>query len=311
MQALRRWFVADGASVADGRIDWVRVVPFVLLHAGALGAFAVGVAWVDVAVAVALYAVRMFAITGFYHRYFSHRAFDASRAVQFGFALLAASAAQRGPLWWAAVHRRHHADADTDADPHSPRRGFLHAHLGWFLTREHFATDTVRVKDWARFPELVWLDRYDSVVPLATAALLYGFGAALERFVPTLGTSGLQMLLWGYCLSTVVLLHATLLVNSITHRFGERRYATRDDSRNLRWLAYLTLGEGWHNNHHRYAASARQGFFDGETDASYVVLGWLERIGLVRNLRSVPQAVLAEGARGTGAAARHGDGAPR
>ncbi len=296
MQALRQWFVNDGSRSDDERIDVVRVVPFVVLHAGALAACFVGVAWIDVAVAVAFYWVRMFAITGFYHRYFSHRAFEASRRVQFAFALLAASAAQRGPLWWAGVHRRHHAEADTEADPHSPRRGFLHAHLGWFLGRRHFATDFERVKDWARFPELVWLDRYDSVVPIAAAVALFGVGAAFQRWVPALETSGLQMLLWGYCVSTVALLHATLLVNSVTHRFGRRRYATRDDSRNLRWLAWLTLGEGWHNNHHRFAASARQGFFDGEIDLSYRVLRVLERLGVVRNLRDVPAAILAEGA---------------
>ncbi len=294
MEALRRWFVNDSFVDGDERIDLLRVVPFILLHIGALMAFWVGVAWIDVTVAVALYWIRMFAITAFYHRYFSHRAFDTSRPVQFVFALLAASAAQRGPLWWAGVHRRHHAEADTDADPHSPRHGFLYAHLGWFLTREHFATDLERVKDWARFPELVWLDRYDSAVPVVTAASLFGFGAALQHWLPSLGTSGLQMLLWGYCVSTVVLLHATLLVNSVTHRFGKRRYNTRDDSRNLRWLSWLTLGEGWHNNHHRFAASARQGFFAGEIDLSYRILRALEWIGLVRNLRPVPAAVLAE-----------------
>jgi len=295
MEALRRWFVNDGVGDDDDRIDVLRVVPFMLLHVAALAAVFGAVAWIDIAVAVALYWLRMFAITAFYHRYFSHRAFDASRGVQFFFALLAASAAQRGPLWWAGVHRRHHAEADTDRDPHSPRRGLLRAHLGWFLTREHFATDLARVKDWARFPELVWLDRYDSAVPVMTAAGLFGLGAALEHWLPSLGTSGLQMLLWGYCVSTVALLHATLLVNSVTHRFGERRYDTHDDSRNLRWLAWLTLGEGWHNNHHRFAASARQGFFAGEIDLSYRILRLLERAGLVRNLRPVPAAILAEG----------------
>ncbi len=295
MEALRRWFVNDGSSSDDDRVDLLRVIPFVLLHVGAVFAFWIGVAPIDVTVAVALYWLRMFAITAFYHRYFSHRAFDASRSVQFAFALLAASAAQRGPLWWAGVHRRHHAEADTEADPHSPRRGFLHAHLGWFLNREHFATDFERVKDWARFPELVWLDRYDSAVPIVMAASLFGLGTALQHWLPSLGTSGVQMLLWGYCVSTVMLLHATLLVNSVTHRFGQRRYATRDDSRNLRWLSWLTLGEGWHNNHHRFAASARQGFFAGEIDLSYRILRGLERMGLVRNLRPVPAVILAEG----------------
>jgi stearoyl-CoA desaturase (Delta-9 desaturase) len=297
MSSLSRWLVADAAEVPvtaeHGRVDWLRVVPFIALHVGALAAPFVGLHWIDVAAALLLYASRMFAVTAFYHRYFAHRAFRTSRGWQFVFALLGASATQRGPLWWAAVHRRHHAHADTDSDPHAPRHGFWYSHVGWFLTREHFATDARRVRDWSRYPELRLLDRYDVAVPLLLAAALYGAGEALQPF----GTSGLQLVLWGYCASTVVLLHVTLLVNSVAHRVGTRRYATRDASHNVAWLAWLTFGEGWHNNHHRYAGAARQGFFPGELDISFGVLRALARLGIVSDLKPVPARVLAEGRR--------------
>jgi stearoyl-CoA desaturase (delta-9 desaturase) len=295
MSSLSRWFVADAAVPAEGagrRVEWLRVVPFLALHVGAVAAPFVGVRWIDIVFALSLYALRMFAITAFYHRYFSHRAFKTSRGWQFVFALLGASATQRGPLWWASVHRRHHAGADTEADPHAPQHGFWYSHVGWFLTRDHFATDARRVRDWARYPELRLLDRYDVAVPLVLAGGLYGIGAALEP----LGTSALQLMLWGYCVSTVALLHVTLLVNSVAHRIGTRRFDTRDDSRNVAWLAVLTFGEGWHNNHHRYAGAARQGFFPGELDVSFELLKVLARLGIVRDLKPVPARVLAEGA---------------
>jgi len=297
MSSLSRWFVADaaagGAAAGRGRIDWLRVVPFIALHVGAVAAPFVGVHWIDVAAVLLLYALRMFAVTAFYHRYFAHRAFRTSRGWQFAFAVLGASATQRGPLWWAAVHRRHHAQADTDSDPHAPQHGFWYSHVGWFLTREHFATDARRVRDWARYPELRLLDRYDVAVPLLLAAALYGAGEALQGF----GTSGLQLMLWGYCVSTVLLLHVTLLVNSVAHRAGTRRYATRDASRNVAWLAWLTFGEGWHNNHHRYAGAARQGFFPGELDISFVLLRALAQLGIVSDLQPVPARVLTEARR--------------
>jgi stearoyl-CoA desaturase (delta-9 desaturase) len=212
--------------------------------------------------------------------------------MQFLFAVLGATAVQRGPLWWAAHHRHHHAQADGPADTHSPKvHGFLWSHVGWFLARENFATREKLVRDFSRFPELRWLDRWDAAVPVALALSLFGIGAWLERAAPGLGTGPWQMLVWGFCISTVVLWHATFTINSLAHRFGSRRYATRDESRNNPWLALLTLGEGWHNNHHRYPAAARQGFYWWEIDLSYLALKALAALGIVWGLRSVPVAI--------------------
>ncbi len=295
---LAQWFdsnVSPSTTNDLDRIDWYRIVPFIALHLGCLAVFWVGVSSVAASVALLAYLVRMFAITAFYHRYFSHRAFRTSRALQFCGALLGATATQRGALWWSGVHRQHHRNADLPNDPHTPQHGFLRAHLGWFLTRRYFRVEGNLTRDWQRFPELRWLDRFDSAVPILFALGMYGLGAWLESVRPAWGTNGVQMLVWGYCISTVALCHATFCINSLAHRFGERRFATSDDSRNNRWLALLTLGEGWHNNHHRFATAARQGFFRGEPDATHAVLRVMERCGLVWDLRAVPEHVLAEG----------------
>jgi stearoyl-CoA desaturase (delta-9 desaturase) len=165
--------------------------------------------------------------------------------------------------------------------------------MGWFLARENFATRLQLVPDLARYPELRWLDRFDAAVPALLAVALYALGAWLERAAPALGTSGAQLLVWGFCVSTVALYHATFTINSLAHRFGSRRYATRDDSRNNPWLALLTFGEGWHNNHHHFPGAARQGFYWWEVDLSYYGLRLLAALGLVRDLRPVPAAVRA------------------
>jgi stearoyl-CoA desaturase (delta-9 desaturase) len=205
------------------------------------------------------------------------------------FALLGASAVQRGPLWWAAHHRHHHAHADRDGDVHSPQReGFLWSHTGWFLARANFPTKTHLVPDWSRYPELRLLDRFDSLVPALLALGLYAAGSALQRFAPGLETNGLQLVVWGFCVSTVLLYHATFTINSLAHRFGSRRYATRDSSRNNLLLALLTFGEGWHNNHHRYPGSARQGVDRWEIDVTYYVLRLLAALGLIWDVRIVP-----------------------
>ncbi len=294
MHALRAWFDSYAAlSAGPSRgIDWTRVVPFVGLHLACLAVIWTGWSATALAVAAALYALRMFAITAFYHRYFSHKAFRASRAMQLVFAVLAASAAQRGPLWWASHHRHHHAHADGEADAHSPRRhGFLWAHLGWFLARENFATRHNLVRDLAKFPELRFLDRYDALVPVLLAAALYGAGEWLAAAQPGLATDGPMLVAWGFCVSTVLLYHATFTVNSLAHSVGRRRYAGRDDSRNNLWLALLTFGEGWHNNHHHFPGSARQGFFWWEIDLTYYGLRLLAAAGLIRDLRPVPAAI--------------------
>ncbi len=300
-RSIARWF--DNAAVTDPatalevaaphQIDLLRILPFAALHLGCFAVFMVGTSVTAVGIAVGLYVLRMFAVTAFYHRYFSHRAFRTSRAMQFVFALIGASAVQRGPLWWASHHRHHHAYSDTPRDAHSAKQhGFLWSHLGWFLARENFAPRIERVTDLARFPELRFLDRYDSLVPIALGIALYGLGELLRTHYPALATSGPQLLVWGLCISTIALYHATFTVNSLAHRYGSRRYATNDASRNNLWISLLTLGEGWHNNHHHYAGAARQGFYWWELDLTYYALRLMAMLGLIRDLKLVPVKVL-------------------
>ena len=290
--SLLRWFDNTTGTDDDGdpeRIDWLRVVPFIGLHIAAGFVVVVGFSWFALWTAMALYAVRMFAITGFYHRYFSHRSFKTSRPMQFLFALIGTSSVQRGPLWWAAHHRSHHRHADTELDVHSPvTRSFFWSHMGWFLTRAGFRTDSTRIKDLIKFPELRWLDRFDVLVAIALAGALFLLGSYLETHQPQLGTNGPQLLVWGFFLSTVVLFHATVSINSLAHRFGSRRYATADQSRNNGLLALITFGEGWHNNHHHFPASARQGFFWWEIDLTWYALKIMSWTGLIWDLKSVP-----------------------
>ena len=279
-------------------VDWARVGSFVLLHGGCLAVLWVGWSPVAVAVAVALHLLRVFFVTAFYHRYFSHKAFGTSRVAQFLFAVAGNTSVQRGPLWWAAHHRHHHATSDREGDPHSPHRHSLYwSHMGWITARENFPTRTRLIPDLMRFPELRFLDRFDTLVPLLLAASLFALGAALERRLPGLGTSGPQMLVWGFFISTTALFHVTSLVNSGAHLVGRRRFATRDDSRNSFLIAVLTGGEGWHNNHHHYPASARQGFYWWEFDPTYYALRAMAALGLIWDLKPVPSQVLAEGRR--------------
>ncbi|MEI6350973.1 MAG: acyl-CoA desaturase [Verrucomicrobiota bacterium] len=294
--SLRQWFDSDyfpeGAEKVRAQPDNValsRCLSFIVLHAGCIGVFFVGWSAVAVLTAVALYFIRIFAVTGFFHRYFSHRTFRTSRAAQFLFAIFGGTAVQRGALWWASVHRHHHQHADHDEDVHSPTlRGFWWSHIGWMTSARNFPTDYSRVKDLAKFPELVFLNRFDLVVPICFAVALYGFGALLHWLWPGSGTSGAQMLVWGFFISTVVVLHATLFINSLAHVFGKRRYNTDDTSRNSLLLALLTLGEGWHNNHHRFMSAARQGFFWWEIDVTYYLLKALSWVRLIWDLRPVP-----------------------
>lgn len=277
------------------RFEWQRAMPFLFLHLGCLLVFLVSWSWTAVAIAALLYVVRMFAVTALYHRYFAHRAFRTSRAVQFFFAVLGNTAIQRGALWWASVHRHHHKHSDHEEDAHSPRlHGFWWSHIGWMTTSRNFPTDYRSVNDLRKFPELVFLNRFDLIVPAIFGLCLYGAGSLIAAWWPNLGTSGAQIFVWGFFVSTVVLLHATLFVNSLAHVVGSQRFKTSDDSRNNFFLALLTLGEGWHNNHHRYMNTARQGFYWWEIDVSYYVLKSLAWMGLIWDLKSVPATVYAE-----------------
>ncbi|MEP6940254.1 MAG: acyl-CoA desaturase [Rudaea sp.] len=299
-RSLASWIDASvepaGGDDAD-RIDWLRALPFVAMHLACLAAIWTGVSAFAVEVAVALYLVRMFAVTAFYHRYFAHKTFRASRLVQFVFAAIACASVQRGPLWWAAHHRNHHRHADTERDLHSPGHGFWWSHMGWFLTRRGFRTDWSVIGDFARFPELRFLDRFDVLAPVLLAVGLYFLGDCLELAYPGLHTSGAQLLTWGFFVSTVLLFHATVTINSLAHRFGRRRFDTRDTSRNNGLLALVTLGEGWHNNHHFFPGTVRQGFFWWEFDPTYYTLRTLALLRVVRDLKPVPAWVLAQARR--------------
>ena len=271
------------------KVDWYRVIPFILLHLSVISLIWVGTSWFAVMFCIALYAIRMFAITAFYHRYFAHKTYRTSRPVQFIFALLASSAVQRGPLWWASHHRHHHIHSDDASDPHSPlQHGFLWSHLGWFLSKANFATQYERVKELTKFPELRFLDRFDIIVPIVFAVSIYFLGELLAHHIPQLHTHGWQLLVWGFVISTIALYHGTFTVNSLAHVWGKRRYATKDQSRNNLWIALITLGEGWHNNHHHYPGSASQGFYWWEIDITYYGLKLLAATGLIWDLRKVP-----------------------
>ncbi|HUA32260.1 MAG TPA: acyl-CoA desaturase [Candidatus Binataceae bacterium] len=298
--ALARWIdsYAGGEPKANApqETDWLRVVPFAAVHLMCLAVIWVGWSPIAVAVAIAMYFIRMFAITGFYHRYFSHRSFKTSRAAQFIFAVMGNSSVQRGPLWWASHHRLHHQHSDQPADVHSPiQHGFIWSHIGWITSDTNFLTRTRVVRDLAKYPELVFMDRFDIIVPTVLGFAMYGFGAMLAHYFPGLHTSGGQMLIWGFFISTVVLAHGTFTINSLAHVFGRRRYVTGDDSRNSFALAMITMGEGWHNNHHHYPASTRQGFYWWEVDVTYYILKVMSWLGIVWDLRPVPQHLLDEG----------------
>ncbi len=285
------WFDNSNVKIADNvgeAIDWMRVIPFIAMHLICLLVLVVGVSPVALWVALASYLVRMFAITAFYHRYFSHKAFKTSRFCQFLFALLGATATQRGPIWWASHHRRHHLYSDTDKDIHSPKYGFLWSHMGWFLCLKNFTTQEKGVRDLLKYPELVLLDRFDSIIPILYALSMLFLGMYLESAFPELHTNGPQMLIWGYFVSSIILIHCTLLVNSLAHVTGSKRYETGDESRNNLFIALFALGEGWHNNHHHYPVSARQGFFWWEIDISYYLLRLLSLLGIIWDLQPVP-----------------------
>lgn len=297
LQTVQKWIASENnydpnAQYSD-KIDWLRALPFILVNLGCLAVFWVGYSWVAVTTALVLYFVRLFSIGAFYHRYFSHKTYQTNRFWQFIFAVVGASSAQRGPLWWASHHRQHHLCSDEPADAHSPvQHGFFWSHVGWFLSKKHYFYNPERVRDLAKFPELVFLDRYDTLVPTFLFISLFVTGALLHIYAPQLGTSALQMIVWGFCISTIALFHTTVSINSLSHVFGKKRFETSDNSRNNFLLALLTMGEGWHNNHHHYPATARQGFMWWEIDITYYILKLFEKLGMIWDVRGVPKAVL-------------------
>lgn len=268
---------------------------FAFIHLACLFALWTGVSPIAVIVCVLLYVVRMFGITGVYHRYFSHRTYQTSRWFQFVLAWLGASSAQKGPIWWASHHRHHHKHSDQPEDVHSPIvNGIYYAHVGWIMSSEFINTKWDLVKDLAKFPEIKWIDTYHLVPPTILGFGTFFLGVFLEKYYPGLGTNGWQMLVWGFFISTTLLYHGTFCINSFTHLIGNRRFNTTDQSRNNWFLALITLGEGWHNNHHRYPGSEAQGMYWWEFDISHYIIKVFSWFGLVWDVRTYPKRIYQE-----------------
>jgi stearoyl-CoA desaturase (delta-9 desaturase) len=265
-----------GRWSASARLN---VVVFWTVQASALLALAVPFRWSLVGLAVASHFVRMLGITLGFHRHLAHRSFRTGRATRFFWALVGTAAMQKGPLWWAGNHVYHHRFADRAGDPHSPRlAGFYRAHIGWFLddvTYDVVDPGNPVLREFSAYPEMRFLDRYYPLPPLALAVALFLAG-------------GWPWLVWGFCLPTVTLAHATFAINSVNHLWGSRRFATPDDSRNNLWTALLTLGEGWHNNHHRFPRAARNGLYWWEIDPTWWTIRAMGALGLAREIQSVP-----------------------
>jgi stearoyl-CoA desaturase (delta-9 desaturase) len=236
-----------------------------------LGLFAL---WSGVSAGAAIfgifvYLMTMFGITAGYHRYFSHRSFKTSRPVQFMLALMGTLSLQKGVLHWAANHRDHHKYSDKPEDLHSPvQKGFWWSHVGWIMSDKYVETRWNRIKDFAKFPELKWLNRNWMgvfIVWCLIVRLLLGF----------------DYLVWGCFIATLLGWHMTFCVNSLLHVWGKKVYPTKDESRNNFILAIPTLGEAWHSNHHYFPSSIRQGFHWYQIDLTYYVLWAMEKLGLI------------------------------
>lgn len=290
--------MSEVVSSEDSEVSWtnhVKSTIFFVIHIMCLGVFFVEFSWVAIAVCAFLYFIRMFAITGAYHRYFSHRTYKTSRWFQFVLGFLGTMSAQKGPIWWAANHRHHHQHSDTEEDIHSVKtHGFWHAHVGWILSSDYLKVKSELIKDFLAFPEIKWLDNYHLVGPVVLGAAVVGLGYYLEQAHPALGVTPMSLFIWGFCVSTTLLYHGTFFINSLAHLVGTRRFNTTDESRNSLTLALITLGEGWHNNHHRYPGSERQGFYWWEIDITHYILKMLSWVGLVWDLREPPKRIYDE-----------------
>lgn len=270
-----------------------KTLEMIVIHMVPLLAIFTGATAFDWTVAIVLYFLRMFFVTGFYHRYFSHHTFKTSRWFQFIMAFLAETSMQKGVLWWGAHHRVHHRYSDQAADPHSMKLyGFWYSHIGWILGPDFKETEFAGIKDFSKYKELVWLNKYYIVPPITLMVIVMVLGGIVNGGSIMAAFSvpgGLSTLFIGYFLSTVVLYHGTFSINSIMHKLGKQRYESGDESKNSALLALITLGEGWHNNHHYYMSSTRQGFFWWEFDITYYLLKVLSWFGLIWDIKEVPK----------------------
>jgi stearoyl-CoA desaturase (Delta-9 desaturase) len=263
----------------------IQVSIFWLIQASAVLIFAVQFRWAYVGLWAASHFLRAVGLTLAYHRYYAHRAFKMGRITRFVWTFIGAAAMQKGPLWWAGHHVNHHKFADRDGDPHSPMvSGVYYAHIGWFLNDTKYdrvdATNPV-LRDFGPVREVAWLERNFWFPPTVLAVALFLAG-------------GMPWLVWGFCLPTMTLAHATFAINSINHMFGSRRFETVDESRNNILTAFFAAGEGWHNNHHRFQRAARNGFYWWEFDITWYVIRTMQALGLAWDVQPVPKRIYEE-----------------
>ncbi len=266
-------------------LSTVIFVVFWLVQASAITVLFVPFHWSLVALWAVSHFGRGMGLTLAFHRHYAHRAFQMNRVARFVWTFIGTASLQKGPLWWAGHHVNHHRFSDKEGDPHSPIvSGFYYAHIGWFLhdlRNARLPASNPVVRDFSRYPEIRWLDRYYVVPPVLFAVALYLIG-------------GFPWLAWGFCLATVTLSHATYAINTINHLYGSRRFETLDESRNNALTAFFAVGEGWHNNHHRYQRAARNGFYWWELDPTYYVIRLMELLGLAWDVQPVPARIYAE-----------------
>lgn len=269
-------------------INWIRCLPFLLLHLSLGLVLFIKISIAGVVICFLSYFIRMFAITGFFHRYFSHKTFSTTKSIEIIFAFIGTCSAQRGPIWWASHHRAHHKHSDTPQDQHTPiHHSFLRSHMGWFMSNKNFHVQKNYVKDLEKKPHLQLIDRFDGIIPLIYLAILAIIGYCFEHYTHVQLTP-FSAMFWGFSVSTILLLHATFAINSIGHLFGNRTYNTMDESRNNLVLALITLGEGWHNNHHHWPISAKQGFHWQQIDISYWMLCLMKKLHLISDIKNIP-----------------------
>ena len=258
------------------KLNWLTTIVLILLHIGAVAALFM-FSWRVFAASVFLYWMTVgLGISMGYHRLHTHRSYQIPRFLEYFFAVCGSMTLEGGPIFWVATHRLHHQKSDLPGDPHSPRDGAWWSHIGWILLGETNHNNTRVLSKYA--PDLakdqfyVWLNNYHWVPLTILGGVLYAIG-------------GLPLFLWGGCLRVVVGLHSTWLVNSATHMWGRRRFETRDDSRNSWWVALLTFGEGWHNNHHAHPTSARHGLAWYEIDHSWILISIFKFFGIAKSVK--------------------------
>ena len=263
----------------------VSAVVFWVVQCSAFLIFFISFSWTFLALWAVSHFLRAIGLTLAFHRYFAHRSFQMNRTARFVWSFIGTAAMQKGPLWWAGHHVNHHRYADRDGDPHSPMvSGIYYAHIGWFLNdarHDRLEASNPVMRDFSKAPEIVWLNKNFWAPPLLLAIAMFLIG-------------GMPWLIWGFCVPTMTLAHATFAINTVNHMFGSRRFDTIDESRNNLVTAFFAVGEGWHNNHHRYQRSARNGFYWWEFDPTWYVIRLMQMIGLVWDVKTVPHRIYEE-----------------